>query len=202
MKEDILEQLVDDYMQFKGYFTVHNVKFKPTKVSRNYIRRNDSVPSDVDIIGFNPKCKGSERVWVVSCKAWQKGFSPKSKLRSLKQNRVDSGREAWKGFRELVVKKWADALVAEIKRLTGMKRFTYITAVTKLNGNASNASEWEHYPTFRKNLHRNPIKILTLDKMLTELYEKTNTEIASSEVGRLLQVIKASGWQPRRPARR
>ncbi len=29
MKEDILEQLVDDYLQMRGYFTRHNVKFKP-----------------------------------------------------------------------------------------------------------------------------------------------------------------------------
>jgi hypothetical protein len=29
MKEDVLEQIVDDYLQFKGYFTTHNVRFKP-----------------------------------------------------------------------------------------------------------------------------------------------------------------------------
>jgi hypothetical protein len=27
MKEDILEQLVDDYLMFNGFFTLHNVKF-------------------------------------------------------------------------------------------------------------------------------------------------------------------------------
>jgi len=26
MKEDVLEQIVDDYLQFKGYFTTHNVR--------------------------------------------------------------------------------------------------------------------------------------------------------------------------------
>ena len=29
MKEDILEQLVDDYLKFNGFFTLHNVKFQP-----------------------------------------------------------------------------------------------------------------------------------------------------------------------------
>jgi len=29
VKEDILEQIVDDYLQFNGYFTTHNVRFKP-----------------------------------------------------------------------------------------------------------------------------------------------------------------------------
>jgi hypothetical protein len=28
MKEDILEQIVDDYLQFKGYFTTHNVRLE------------------------------------------------------------------------------------------------------------------------------------------------------------------------------
>ena len=28
MKEDILEQLVDDYLQAKGYFTRHNINFR------------------------------------------------------------------------------------------------------------------------------------------------------------------------------
>jgi len=31
MKEDILEQLVDDYLKFNGYFTAHNVKFQQHK---------------------------------------------------------------------------------------------------------------------------------------------------------------------------
>ena len=28
MKEDVLEQIVDDYLQFKGCFTTHNVRFE------------------------------------------------------------------------------------------------------------------------------------------------------------------------------
>src|SRR4051794_16498274 len=29
MKEDVLEQIVDDHLKFNGYFTTHNVAFKP-----------------------------------------------------------------------------------------------------------------------------------------------------------------------------
>jgi len=29
MKEDVLEQIVDDYLRLNGYFTTHNVPFKP-----------------------------------------------------------------------------------------------------------------------------------------------------------------------------
>jgi len=31
MKEDVLEQIVDDYPQMQGYFTAHNVRFNPPR---------------------------------------------------------------------------------------------------------------------------------------------------------------------------
>jgi hypothetical protein len=51
----VLEQIVDDYLNFKGYFTIHNVPFHPDKRRRDYCSREDSVPSDIDVIGINPK---------------------------------------------------------------------------------------------------------------------------------------------------
>jgi len=193
MKEDILEQLVDDYLKFNGFFTVHNVKFQPIDTDPDYVKRDDCVASDVDVIGFHPMRQGNGRVWVVSCKSWQAGFDPNEKIASIEGNKVVSGRQAWRAFRELVKKKWADALVAKVESLTGSKEFTYITAVTKLKGDAS---RWEEYEPFKANLRGNPIRILTLQEMLSNLYVKMNTTVASSEVGRLLQVIKASGWKP------
>ena len=90
-------------------------------------------------------------------------------------------------------KKWADGLIAEIERLTGSREFTYVTAVTRLRGDAL---VWQEHQPFVDNLRGNPIRILTLQGILSDLYEKTDTTVASSEVGRLLQVIKASGWKP------
>lgn len=193
MKEDILEQLVDDYLKFNGFFTVHNVKFLPAATDPDFIQRDDCVPSDVDVIGFHPLRRGAEQVWVVSCKSWQAGFDPNERIASIEGNKVVSGRQAWRAFRELVKRKWADALIARVESLTGSKEFTYVTAVTKLRGDASC---WEEYGPFKSNLQGNPIKILTLQEMLSDLYQKMNTTVASSEVGRLLQVIKASGWKP------
>ncbi|SRR6266478_2698719 len=193
MKEDILEQLVDDYLKFNGFFTVHNVKFQPATTDPDYIKRDDCVPSDVDVIGFHPKSEGAGRIWVVSCKSWQAGFDPKERIESIEKDKVISGRKAWRAFRELVKKKWADGLISEIEKLTGSTQFTYVTAVTKLRGDAS---VWQGHKLFRENLRGNPIKILTLQEMLSDLYNKTKTAVASSEVGRLLRVIKASGWKP------
>lgn len=193
MKEDILEQLVDDYLKFNGFFTLHNVKFQPSRSDPDYVSEQDCVASDIDVVGFHPLREGADRIWVVSCKSWQSGFNPSARIRLITEKRKISKREAWQAFRELAIKKWADGLIGKIERLTGSRIFTYVTAITKLRGEAS---VWQEHQPFRDNLRGNPIKILTLQEMLSDLYKKTDTTIASSEVGRLLQVIKASGWRP------
>lgn len=54
MKEDVLEQVVDDHLKFKGYFTTHNVGFKPWPNHPEYAAAQDSVRSDVDVVGYHP----------------------------------------------------------------------------------------------------------------------------------------------------
>jgi hypothetical protein len=193
MKEDILEQLVDDYLKFNGYFTLHNVKFQPSATNPEYVQKDDCVASDIDVVGFHPKRTGHDQIWVVSCKSWQAGFDPRKRIELINANRKVSGRLAWQSFRELAKKKWADGLIEKLESLTGSTKFTYVTAVTRLKGGAS---VWEEHRPFRENLRGNPIKILTLQEMLSNLYLKTDTSMATSEVGRLLQVIKVSGWKP------
>src|SRR5450830_621413 len=149
MKEDILEQLGEDYLQACGYFTRHNIKFQPSKIHADFVSRDDCVSSDIDVIGVNPRLKGVNRVWVVSCKSWQGGFNIRSKLVELKENKVRSGRQSWKGFRELMVPKWSDAFCEAVARETGSAAFTYITAVTKFRGNKA---DWESNWQFRASL--------------------------------------------------
>jgi len=43
MKEDILEQLCEEYFHLKGYLTVSNVKFRPDKNVPGYDVRKDCV---------------------------------------------------------------------------------------------------------------------------------------------------------------
>jgi hypothetical protein len=101
MKEDVLEQIVDDYLQFNGYFTVHNVSFWPRKDHPDYIGEQDSVSSDVDVVGYRPRNAEGERVVVVSCKAWQAGFDATAKLAELRGERRGPKRPTWKPFRDL-----------------------------------------------------------------------------------------------------
>lgn len=191
MKEDILEQLVDEYLQHKGYFTTHNVKFKPRKDHADFDSRQDSVHSDIDVLAFHPRLTGPERVVIVSCKSWQGGFNPLSKISEFENDKIVSGREAWRGFRELLKPKWSEAFVEKIFEVTGSCEFTHITAVTLLKGDRN---AWENNQVFKAAMNGNPIKIITLNEMLDELYPIINQTPASSAVGRFLQVAKASGW--------
>ncbi|MFO1387658.1 hypothetical protein [Cellvibrio sp.] len=190
MKEDILEQLVDDFLQSKGYFTRHNIKFRPDADHLEFIKNKDSNHSDIDVIGINPLLHGAERVLCVSCKSWQSGFNPAVKIKEIEHSKIRSGREVWKGFRELVQPKWSHAYIDAVYKITGQKEFTYITAVTVLKGDAS---IWENHIPFLENI-KNPIKIVTLREMLSEIYTQVTTTTASSDIGRMLQLIKASKW--------
>jgi hypothetical protein len=91
MKEDILEQLADDYLKFCGFFTVHNVKFQPAKNSPDFLQKDDAVPSDIDVVGFHPMRQGADRTWVVSCKAWQGGFDPRKRIELIEKINASQG---------------------------------------------------------------------------------------------------------------
>lgn len=189
-KEDILEQLVEEYLIHRGYFVRHNVKFLPRKDRTDFNSQKDSNHSDIDILAYHPKKKGADRVWAVSCKSWQAGFSPAKKLKQIKDNKVVSGREAWKSFRELTSQKWSEAFIDAVDQATGQRSFTYVTAVTRLIGDAQC---WEKNPTFSKAMAGNPIKILQLREMLTEIYGEIDTTLAGTELGRTLQLFRAAG---------
>jgi hypothetical protein len=190
MKEDVLEQIVDDYLQLKGYFTTHNVRFKPSAERRDYDASKDSVHSDVDVVGVNPRKRGTERVWVVSCKAWQGGFRADHKLRQLRGEAAQGKRETWKYVRELWAPKWAEAFRETVYQLTGSRTFHYWLAVTKLTGDPE---AWNQDKTIRKNLGGNPIGFLTLEAMWSEYVEAVGTTVQPSEIGRLAQLLKAAG---------
>jgi hypothetical protein len=189
MKEDILEQLVDDFLQSKGYFTKKNIKFKPDWQHPDFQSKKDSNHSDIDVVGINPNIQGSEGVLAVSCKSWQSGFDPSSIIRKIEGNKDFSGREAWKPFRELIEPKWSQAFLAEIKRLTGKDKFTYVMAVTHLTGDRT---VWESYPKFKQSLGGNPIKVITLKEMVEGILPNVKTTLASSDLGRTLQLLKTA----------
>ncbi len=190
MQEDVLEQIVDDYLQHLGYFTQHNIRFRPRHDHPDYDSQQDSVRSDVDVVGINPQKRGLDRVMVVSCKSWQSGFDATSRLAQMKGEKKNPKRETWRHHRELWVPKWSEAFRAAIKDCTGRGAFSYRIAVTRLRGETS---DWGRDSNIAENLPGCSIGFLTLEEMWRDLVAGLGTTPASSEIGRLAQLLKAAG---------
>ncbi len=207
MKEDILEQVVEDYYNLLGYFTCHNIKFSPAKDDPDYKAQVNCVASDIDILAYNPTRTGFEKTLVISCKSWQGGFNPTSFLKQftaadlnhLENAKIPEKRRkpAWKFFRELVIPKWSRALMQVVEARTQCRIFTYVVAATRVDG-PKNA--WEDYPTFKECLDGNPVKIVDFKFMHNELQRLIGTTPASSELGRLIQVMRAAEGKPKNRA--
>lgn len=190
MKEDVLEQIVEDYLQFNGYFTTHNVRFRPRRDHPQFVSKDDSVPSDVDVVGIHPRRTGAAKVFVVTCKAWQSGFDASAKLAELRGDKLNPKRATWRHFRELWVPKWTEAFRTTITELTGEASFSYRIAVTHLKGDRD---AWSNDPTIRANLDGCDFGFLTLEEMWGTMLAKLTTTPAPSEIGRLAQLLKAAG---------
>jgi hypothetical protein len=98
-EEDVLEQVVDDYLQSLGFLTRGNVRYRPSAAHPDYVAQKDSGWGDIDVIGYSPTRYGADRVWVVSCKSWQVGLDPGGRL-----DQLHAGKE-WHAHRELWVPK-------------------------------------------------------------------------------------------------
>ena len=191
IKEDILEQIVEGYLIHKGYFVRHNIKFKPRPDDPDFHSKKDSNHSDIDVMGYHPIINDERKVMVVSCKSWQEGFNPSAMINAIENNKKVGGRDAWKFFRELTVPKWTETFLDAVKEATGESRFTYVTAVTYLSGN--NRNDWENHAPFCHALRGNPVTILTLRDMATEIQAGLKKTLAATEVGRMLQLFSAAG---------
>lgn len=185
MTNDILEQVVEDYFRSHGYFTQHNIKYRPTKKEARY-----AVHSDIDILGIHPKKTGLSKVVVASCKSWQGGINIQQQLKIIKKdpNTKIANKEIRKVYREILDKAWADALKKRVKDLTGSSYFTFYLMVTHFKGFRE---DWESFKLFRKTLRGCDIKLMNMEEMLLELQKDISITPAHSELSRLLQLIRA-----------
>jgi hypothetical protein len=190
-KEDILEQIVEEYLVHRGYFVQHNLKFLPRKDHVDFNLRQDSNHSDIDVLGYHPLLEGPTKVLAVSCKSWQSGFNPRSEINAIEKGAKRSGREAWRTYRELTSPKWSEGFRRAVLSATGTEQFTHVTAVAKLIGERS---VWENYMPFQSNIG-NPLRIITFSEMITEIQSKLTRTLASTEVGRMLQMFMAANMK-------
>lgn len=208
MKEDILEQLIEDWLVSQtGWFVKHNIKYRPKKGHKEYNTNRDSVHSDIDILAFSNNEKGKSRVIAVTCKSWQGGFNPQEWLQSLEKEpeyneRTDKfkPREKWKYFRELSSTKWTEAFVEKIENETGQRDFNYYIAVTKLNGKNQGKELFEKSIIFKKRFKKFnsnvDIRIISLEEIINDYCRRMELKdtdfLEATNVGRLLQLVHAA----------
>lgn len=190
MKEDILEQIVEDYLQSQGYFTRHNVKFRPDPADPDYVAKKDSSYSDIDIVGLHPD--PAKPVMVVSCKSWQVGHDPINYWRAVEAETKHKGRDAWMAYRELTSPKWGRAFCLKVQEISRRTDFIYLTAITKLIGGDEAKTLWENHPQARQQLANNPIQIITIEQMVKTMLPAMTTTTEGSMLGRTLQLLKAA----------
>lgn len=115
MTEDVLEQVVDDWLRRYGYFTRTNVRFGPQAGDEGYDSKSHNQQSDIDVVAVKPTAEeGPDRVWAISCKAMQVGFSPNRWLAAAEADKVYNGKNARKHLRELWDPVWAKSLQTRV----------------------------------------------------------------------------------------
>lgn len=201
MTEDVLEQIVDDVLRHRGYFTRTNVRYGPRSGDEGFVALEHNQRSDVDVLAVDLQ-QGSvdpaqPAVYVVSCKAMQDGFSPQRWLQAADGPTTYRGKHkdnSWKHLRELWSPVWAQSLRSEVRRLTGATSFTYVLAVTRLDpGGSTDIGEFRQHPRIAENLADNDMEVWTLADLWTALVKEVGQEVESSTIGRLAQMLKAAG---------
>jgi len=181
-KEDILEQIVEEYLTHEGYFVRHNIKYRPHNFKQT--------PSDIDVLAVDPRRSGPSRVMVVNVKSWQGGFDFRYQRKLIDEDVEGNNKLGKMRYRELTNPDWSKAFVDKIRELTGTDRFTYCLAVTLAKGDRS---IWENCKEFRKALRNNPIRVITLKEMVDRIMPGITKTPAGTDIGRTLQLLRAAG---------
>ena len=212
MKEDILEQIAEDYYTKKeGLFTKHNLKFRPSGKDKSYISKNDSVHSDIDIIAIDTK--DPKKIIVVSCKSWQTGInltrykSSIEKAIKTQPEKVTGKRGDWCLFRELCVHKWTDSFLSTLKKELNVKsketiKLEYIILCTKVTKQTlKHKFSFEHSKIIKDYFKAKKVlltlQIITIDSMIDEIINKienkTTPSVENTHLSRTFQLILAAG---------
>jgi len=187
MINDVLEQLTEDYFRHLGYFTQHNIKYRPNKKGPAY-----AVNSDIDIVGVHPNKKGLARVVVASCKSWHGGLAISRDIERINNKQKKYHDHTVRRYRELAMPVWSKAFRDKIKQITGQSTFTYYLSCTLYD--KAKKDLWENNKIFHKNLKNCSIKLIDMETMIKDVWSTTESITpAHSELSRLLQMIRHSG---------
>jgi hypothetical protein len=78
--------------------------------------------------------------------------------------------------------------------LTGATKYTYVLAITRLdNGGSADTAIWTQHPVIGANLAGLDVRVLQFREMWDALMADVTTRVEPSHVGRLAQMLRASG---------
>lgn len=191
-KEDILEQIVEEYLVHEGYFVQRNIKYRPNARDPDYVSQQDSVRSDIDVLALHPRKGGADRVLAFNIKSYQGGFNCGYVISKIESQHLPNAHRL--KFRELCVPKWSKAFMSEIEERTGQKEFTHVLAVTFAKGETRS---WIQHERFRESLPTANFRVVQLREMIDKIEPKLTTTPAATDIGRTLQLFRAAGLRPK-----
>jgi len=189
MKEDILEQIAEDYYSKKvGYFTKHNIKFRPSKEEPIYIAKYDSVHSDIDLITIDTNERN--KIITVSCKSWQGGFNI-SKFKNTLEYALNNQptktigkKDDWCAFRELCIDRWTNSFLKILRNELNVVdtqeiELEYVILCTKITKRSLKyKSDFENSEAIKKYFKQKKVnlklKVLTIDEIIAEIIKNIN----------------------------
>jgi len=214
MKEDILEQIAEDFYSKKvGYFTKHNIKYRPSDKELDYTAKFDSVHSDIDLIIIDAHKR--KKIITVSCKSWQGGFNI-SKFKNTLENALNNQpiktigkRDDWCAFRELCIHSWTNSFLEILRNelnvvATQEIELEYVILCTKITkGSLKHKSDFENSEAIKKYFKQKKVnlrlKVITIDEMIAEILkimnEKDTPYVENTHLSRTLQLMIASGMR-------
>ncbi len=193
-KEDILEQIVEEYLIHRGYFVQRNIRYRPDKRDPEYRAEKDSVHSDIDVLALNPCETSSRRVLAFNIKSYQDGFNFEAVIKQIESNKTVRGKKANLGYRELCIPRWSRAFVSTIRARANVDKFTHVLAVTLPKGDPST---WTNHRRFIDAIDGNALEVVSLRQMVEEIEPRLTTTLAATDIGRTLQLFRAAGLRPR-----
>ena len=214
MKEDILEQIAEDFYSKKvGYFTKHNIKYRPSDKESDYIAKFDSVHSDIDLIIIDAHKRN--KIITVSCKSWQGGFDILKYKNALedalnKQPIKTTGkRDDWCVFRELCIYRWTNSFLEILRNelnvvATQEIELEYVILCTKITkGSLKHKSDFQNSEAIKKYFKQKKVnlklKVITIDEMIAGILkimnEKITPYVENTHLSRTLQLMVASGMR-------
>ncbi len=213
MVEDVLEQLVDDYfLSRSGFFTKHNIKFRPLDSGPDYIAQMDSVHSDIDVIAINTS--EPNVAYAASCKSWHGGFNITEYmdgiLRAIGEQpaKTKGTRDLWCTFRELCIKKWTRAFMTAIRKEMSISsksriKLNYWIVCTRITPGSLRAkksfeSSRELKSYFEENENTELVlKVVPVPELINELLnridKKATPSVEMTELSRIIQLLTYAG---------